>query len=98
MPAGRVERGETLIQAAKREVLEEAGLVFAPKRVVGIEGSSPGLVYNVYLSSKILSQLFNFDFIKIETNGTLQKVLPLEIDKLQLDENKFHWRGYRRRA
>ena len=39
-----MEPGETLIQAVQREVLEEAGLVFSPTRVVGIEGSSPGFV------------------------------------------------------
>ncbi len=34
-PAGHVERGETLIEAVQREALEEAGVHFRPRAVLG---------------------------------------------------------------
>ena len=37
LPAGRVERNETLVDAVKREVLEEAGLVFEPNGLICVE-------------------------------------------------------------
>ncbi|XP_063683685.1 putative nudix hydrolase 1 [Bolinopsis microptera] len=49
LPAGRVDPGETLTLAVQREVQEEAGFLFNPTRVVGIEGSSPGWMrFNFY--------------------------------------------------
>lgn len=38
LPAGRVEKNETLVDAVKREVLEETGLNFEPSNLVSIEG------------------------------------------------------------
>lgn len=38
LPAGRVELNESLVEAVKREVLEETGLIFEPTSLVGIEG------------------------------------------------------------
>ena len=42
LPAGRVEKNETLAEAAQREVEEEAGYKFQPAAVICIEGHGPG--------------------------------------------------------
>ena len=55
LPAGRVDPGETLTRAAQREVEEEAGFLFNPTRLVGIEGSSPG--YGQVSSIKLTNQI-----------------------------------------
>ncbi|XP_015175507.1 PREDICTED: 8-oxo-dGDP phosphatase NUDT18 isoform X2 [Polistes dominula] len=40
LPAGRVERNENLIDAVKREVLEETGLIIEPKTLILVECAS----------------------------------------------------------
>jgi len=37
LPAGRMESGEDIIEAAKREVLEETGIHFEPKTLLLVE-------------------------------------------------------------
>lgn len=41
LPAGRVEIGESIVEAAKRETLEESGLVIEPRHFVRIEHEIP---------------------------------------------------------
>eukprot|EP00116_Pleurobrachia_bachei_P008264 sb/3468526/ len=40
LPAGRVEKGESLVDAVKREVEEEAGVQFEPTGITFVEGNS----------------------------------------------------------
>eukprot|EP00116_Pleurobrachia_bachei_P014377 sb/3474639/ len=40
LPAGRVEKGESLVEAVKREVEEEAGVQFEPTGITFVEGNS----------------------------------------------------------
>lgn len=40
LPAGRVERNENLVDAVKREVLEETGLIIEPKTLILVECAS----------------------------------------------------------
>ena len=60
LPAGRVELGENLCDAIKREVLEESGYVFTPTGVVSVEFSG--------------SKWMRFLFTGIINSGDLKKV------------------------
>src|SRR4051812_49832551 len=49
LPQGRVEEGETLSDAVRREVLEETGIVVEPLTLAGLQSQlaepSPGLLF-----------------------------------------------------
>ncbi|XP_013191632.1 8-oxo-dGDP phosphatase NUDT18 [Amyelois transitella] len=53
LPAGRMEKNETIIQAVKREVLEETGLQCEPKTLLVVE-TAGGMWYRFVLTGEIV--------------------------------------------
>lgn len=51
LPAGRVERNENLLDAVKREVLEETGLIMEPKTLILIECASASWFRFVFIGN-----------------------------------------------
>ncbi|XP_035212912.1 8-oxo-dGDP phosphatase NUDT18-like [Stegodyphus dumicola] len=83
IPAGRVEPGENLIEAAKREVLEETGLQFEPTTLLMVECAQ--------------GHWFRFVFTGNVTGGLLKTVARADAESLQAswidDLNQLSLRG-----
>ncbi|XP_003747217.1 8-oxo-dGDP phosphatase NUDT18 [Galendromus occidentalis] len=69
LPAGRVEPGEQIIEAVRREVLEETGLVFQPQSLLCVETSS--------------GSWFRFQFTGEILGGKLKTVAEADAESLQ---------------
>uniref|UniRef100_A0A8D2JE12 Nudix hydrolase 18 n=1 Tax=Varanus komodoensis TaxID=61221 RepID=A0A8D2JE12_VARKO len=50
LPAGRMEPGETIVQAMRREVAEETGLQCQPRTLLAVEERGPGWIRFVFLA------------------------------------------------
>jgi 8-oxo-dGDP phosphatase len=68
IPAGVVEPGENIVEATKRETLEESGLVVEPRRILRIEHFIP------YGQDRRhpAAELWRFVVVAEETGGTLK--------------------------
>ncbi|KAJ2951110.1 hypothetical protein O0L34_g5495 [Tuta absoluta] len=53
LPAGRMEKGETIVQATVREVLEETGLQCEPKTLLVVE-TAGGMWYRFVLTAEVI--------------------------------------------
>ena len=62
-PAGHIEKDETIVEAARRETLEETGWQAEPQQLVGLytyTAPSNGVTYHRYcLSAKVTQQVEN---------------------------------------
>lgn len=79
-PAGHLEKDESLLQAAKRELLEEAGLQLEPQGLVGI--------YQSQVKGKDIQYLRFCYYAKIEAEQ-LPSLQPQDADILAA-----HWFSY----
>ncbi len=82
IPAGCVEPGESIVQAARRETLEEAGLVVEPRHFLRIEHVIPPGQDRQHPSP----ELWRFVVVAEATGGTLKKTE---------DENSLQARWFR---
>lgn len=71
LPAGRMEPGEDLYQAVKREVLEETGLTFEPSTLIMLENAQ--------------GNWYRFVFTGTVTGGELKSVSHADAESLQAD-------------
>ena len=69
LPAGRVEPNETLIDAVKREVLEESGLVFQPSGLICVEENT-GQYIRIFFAGDV-------------TGGSLKTTAEADAESLQ---------------
>jgi len=70
IPAGVVEPGESIVQAVKRETLEEAGLVVQPRHLLRIEHVIPPRQDKKHPAP----ELWRFVVVAEVTGGTLKEV------------------------
>ncbi|XP_072423779.1 8-oxo-dGDP phosphatase NUDT18 isoform X2 [Chiloscyllium punctatum] len=69
LPAGRIEQNETIVQAVKREVLEETGLECEPSTLLSVEERGPRWI--------------RFVFMARVTGGTLKSTSESDAESLQ---------------
>ncbi|KAM3659281.1 8-oxo-dGDP phosphatase NUDT18 [Ammospiza nelsoni] len=69
LPAGRVERGEPIVAALRREVREESGLLCEPETLLALEERGPAWI--------------RFSFLARATGGTLKTLQDADSESLQ---------------
>ena len=80
LPAGKVKKGESLLNAAKRELLEETGFVARKWRKLGKFYPTPG--YSSEEQHFFLATSLKFRGSKREKGELIRKVEAIELEKL----------------
>lgn len=89
-PAGHVERGESILQAAVRETLEETGYHVEPSHVVAIQRWHKPHSHHTYFRFVIAAQVIQYDPKQILDDGIIR---PLWLSRDDITKNTIKLRS-----
>ena len=89
IPKGKIEDGETALEAAIRETREEVGIEFSPEMV---EPGEPKVVNYKNKQGKIYKKVFWF-VVRIDDSAFIKHVHPV-VPKELLQMNEIDWAGF----